>query len=56
VPEYAELDTLSQQEPWFPLVAAARSDRVTVIERGPRSYILLLPRTVTNADSPSPTR
>jgi hypothetical protein len=56
VPEYAEQDTLSQQEPWFPLVAAARSDRVTVIERGPRSYILLLPRTVTNADAPPPSR
>jgi hypothetical protein len=56
VPEYAEQDSLSQQEPWFPLVAAARSDRVTVIERGPRSYVLLLPRAVTNGDTSPPTR
>lgn len=44
VPEYAELDTLSQNELWFPLVAKAAPDKVIVIERGPRSYLLLLPR------------
>jgi hypothetical protein len=44
VPEYAALDTLSQNEPWFPLVAKA-ADQVIVIERSPRSFLLLLPRT-----------
>jgi hypothetical protein len=44
VPEYAELDTLSQNEPWFPLVAKAAADKVLIVERSPRSYLLLLPR------------
>ena len=45
VPEYAELDALSQGQPWYPLVATAAADRVIVYERSPRSYLLLLPRT-----------
>ena len=45
VPEYAEHDPISQAQPWFPLVAAARRDGgVLVVERGPRSYVLILPR------------
>jgi hypothetical protein len=44
VPEYAELDALSQSQPWFPLVARAAPDRVIIVERSPRSYLLLLPR------------
>jgi hypothetical protein len=45
VPEYAAEDKFSQAEAWFPLVARAAPDRVIVIERGPRSYVVLLPRT-----------
>jgi len=45
VPEYAELDALSQHEPWFPLVATAAPDRVILVERSPRSYLVILPRT-----------
>lgn len=44
VPEYAELDTLSQNEPWFPLVARTAADKVLIVERSPRSYLVLLPR------------
>jgi hypothetical protein len=44
VPEYAELDSLSQNEPWFPLVAKTAADRVLIVERSPRSYLVLLPR------------
>lgn len=43
VPEFAEADTVSQQQPWFPLVAAA--DRVLVWERSERSFVVVLPRT-----------
>lgn len=42
VPELAEADKASQAQPWFPLVAAAR--RVTVWQRGERSFVVLLPR------------
>jgi len=44
VPEYAEADPLTRTEPWFPLVTAAPPDQVTIIERAPRSYVLILPR------------
>jgi hypothetical protein len=44
VPELAADDAMSQKEAWFPLVAQADADHVEVIERGPRSYIILLPR------------
>jgi hypothetical protein len=46
VPELAEGDALTRSQPWSALLASAPPDRVTVIERGPRSYILLLPRAV----------
>ncbi|MDQ3366586.1 MAG: hypothetical protein M3680_14275, partial [Myxococcota bacterium] len=45
VPELAEADPTSQQQPWFPLVAAA--DRVLVWQRGERSFVMILPRTAT---------
>jgi hypothetical protein len=44
VPEYAAEDKFTQAEPWFPLLAEAGPDHVVVIERGPRSYVILLPR------------
>jgi hypothetical protein len=42
-PELAAQDALSQQAEWFPLVAAASRDRVRVFERGPRSFVIILP-------------
>jgi hypothetical protein len=45
VPEYAAEDKFSQAEPWFPLLAQTGPDHVVVIERGPRSFVVLLPRT-----------
>ena len=44
VPEYAEVDDLTRGEAWFPLLAEAGADHVLVIERGPRSYVIVLPR------------
>lgn len=43
VPQNAAADTLSQGQPWFPLLDKAGPDHVVVIERGARSYIVLLP-------------
>lgn len=43
VPELAEADQASQTQPWFPLVAGARS--VLVWQRGERSFVVILPRT-----------
>jgi hypothetical protein len=45
VPEFAEADKASKEQPWFPLVAAA--DRVLVWKRGERSFVMILPRTKT---------
>jgi hypothetical protein len=45
VPELARADAMSQKQPWFPLLGEAGPDHVVVIERGPRSYIVLLPTT-----------
>lgn len=42
VPELAEADERSREQPWFPLVAAA--DRVLVWTRGERSLVVILPR------------
>ena len=44
VPELAEADKVSREQPWFPLVAAA-ADRVLVWKRGERSFVAILPRT-----------
>jgi hypothetical protein len=43
VPEYAELDALARTEPWFPLLADA-GDHAIVVERRPRSFLVILPR------------
>ena len=43
VPEFAEADKVSQEQPWFPLVAGA--DKVRVWQRGERSFVMILPRT-----------
>ncbi len=45
VPELARGDALSEREPWYPLLDRAGPDHVVLIERGPRSYIVLLPTT-----------
>ena len=45
VPELAEADKVSHEQPWFPLVAAA--NRVLVWKRGERSFVMILPRTKT---------
>ena len=42
-PELAAQDAVSAQTDWFPLVAAATPDRVLVFERGPRSFVVILP-------------
>jgi hypothetical protein len=44
VPEFAADDPASQHEPWFPLLSHAAKDHVVVIQRGARSYIVLLPK------------
>jgi hypothetical protein len=44
VPEYVDGDEMLEQEKWFPEFRKAPPDRVTVIERGPSSYILILQR------------
>lgn len=43
VPENAAADTLSRSQPWFPLLEHAGPGHVVVIERGERSYLVLLP-------------
>lgn len=45
VPELAEADAVSREQPWFPLVVAAAADRVLVWQRGERSFVMILPRT-----------
>lgn len=44
VPEFAEADKVSREQPWFPLVGAAR-DRILVWKRGERSFVMILTRT-----------
>lgn len=43
-PELIEGDPLYEGEPWYPLVARADSRGVMLIERLPRSYLAILPR------------
>jgi hypothetical protein len=45
VPEYAELDNTQGHEPWYPLLPLASPDHVVIVEKAPRSYAVLLPRT-----------
>jgi hypothetical protein len=43
VPEIIANMSGVRQEPWFPLIGLASPDRVTVWERGPDSYVVILP-------------
>ena len=43
VPEIVAPIQSIRWEPWFPLLARASPDRVTLWERGPDSYVLILP-------------
>ncbi len=47
VPEFAAVDDFTAREPWLPLLAQSRADQVVVIERGPRSFVILLARSPT---------
>jgi len=44
VPEFAEADQVTREQPWFPLVLAAKQ-ALLVYERGERSFVVILPRT-----------
>lgn len=44
VPEYVTGNKTLAREPWYPLLERAGPDHVVLIERAPRSYVLLLPR------------
>lgn len=46
VPELVEGDALLAQEAWYPLLAQAREDKVILIRRDPRSYILIMRKAV----------
>jgi hypothetical protein len=43
-PELVEGDALYQREPWYPLIARADGHGVMLVERAPRSYLAILPR------------
>jgi hypothetical protein len=43
VPEYVTGNAAFAREPWYPLLPRAGPDHVVLIERAPRSYVLLLP-------------
>jgi len=43
VPEVVAPMQMIRSEPWFPLLAQARPDRVIVWRRGPASYVVILP-------------
>jgi len=45
VPELARADATSQKQPWFPILDEAGPDHAVLIERGPRSYVVILPTT-----------
>lgn len=44
VPEYVTGNAALAREPWYPLLERAGPDHVILIERAPRSYVLILPR------------
>ncbi len=44
VPELIEGNPLYQREPWYPAAQQAPADKVLLIERAPRSYVVILPR------------
>jgi hypothetical protein len=43
VPEYAAADGAAKKEAWYPMLSLAAPDHVVVIDRAPRSYVVLLP-------------
>ena len=43
VPEIVAPMAMVRGEPWFPLLGLASPDRVVVWERGPDSYVVMLP-------------
>ncbi len=43
VPEIVAPMAMVRREPWFPLLGRAAPDRVVVWERGPNSYVVILP-------------
>lgn len=43
VPEVVAPMPMIRSEPWFPLLGRAAPDRVTVWQRGPASYVVILP-------------
>ncbi len=43
VPEVVEPLKVLWQEPWYPLLSRSAPDRVILWERGPRSYVVILP-------------
>jgi hypothetical protein len=53
VPEYIEGDREITSQPWYArYLAAARPGRPTLVERGPRSYIIVFPRQAPPPSSP----
>jgi len=42
VPEFVQGNELLGKEPWYPLLARAANDRVILVRRAPRSFILVL--------------
>lgn len=43
VPEVVEPMKVLWQEPWYPLLSRSGPDRVLLWERGPNSYVIILP-------------
>jgi hypothetical protein len=43
VPEVVAYMPMVRDEPWFPLLGRASPDRVIVWDRGPGSYVVILP-------------
>ena len=49
VPELVKDHAMISKEPWYPLLDRAAPDKVVLIERGPRSYVLLLQKGIAPA-------
>ncbi len=57
VPELVAPMAMIRREPWFPLIGRASPDRVLVWQRGPGSYVVILPahdETVARVAKPVP--
>jgi hypothetical protein len=50
VPEYVTGNAALTREPWYPLVERAAPAHVVLIERAPRSYVLILPRSASSPE------